>query len=370
MPSVSWGAFMNRLAIIVFCVCWTGSVTAGEDTPSSLAEGRQPRLASGENGNVYCVFGAGEDVFCARSADGGATFSAPSKVANHPGLMLGMRRGPRIAVTGDSVVVTAISSSDGNLVAWRSADRGETWSAAARVNDVERVCREGLHDMSADSSGVIGVAWLDLRNRGTQLWSSFSKDGGVTWSENRLVYRSPDGSICECCHPTIASHDGHWSVLWRNSVAGNRDIYVSVSPEGTANFGDATRLGDETWTLAACPMDGGDLAAGSRGAWAVWRRDAVCYATDLDDPSHERRLGRGEQPTVAVTSAGPTFAWIAGRPGDLMLLSPREKQPRKIADRARDPDLISLPDGTVLCAYESIENDKAIVRVSRVPAAK
>lgn len=361
---------MIRLAAATFCVFWIAGVTLGELMPSSVAEGRQPRLASDENGNVYCVFGAGEDLLIARSTDGGASFSPPTKVATLPDLMLGKRRGPRVVATGDFVVVTAISSSDGDLLAWRSADHGGSWSAAARVNDVERVCREGLHDICADADGVIGAVWLDLRNRDTQLWSSFSKDGGATWSENRLVYRSPDGSICECCHPTIASHDGRWSVLWRNSVGGNRDIYASVSPEGNANFGDATRLGDETWALAACPMDGGDLAVGSRGAWATWRRDAVCYATDLDDPSRERRLGRGEQPAVAMTSAGPAFAWIADRPGDLMLLSPGEKQPRKAADRVSDPDLISLPDGTVLCTYESVEDGKAIVRIQRIPAAK
>ncbi len=47
------------------------------------------------------------------------------------------------------------------------------------------------------------VFWLDLREKGTVLYASKSMDHGETWSKNILVYRSPDGSICECCHPSI-----------------------------------------------------------------------------------------------------------------------------------------------------------------------
>ena len=341
------------------------SAADAADLSVSIAEGRQPRLASSGGTDVYCVFGKGEDVFCARSTDGGATFLKAVKVATHPGLMLGKRRGPRVVASNSAVIVSAISSTSGDLVAWRSHDRGTSWGDATRINDVDRSCREGLHDLAARGDGTVAAVWLDLRNRGTQLWGSLSHDDGTTWEPNRLVYRSPGGSICECCHPTIVASGSTWSFLWRNSLDGNRDVYTAASRDGLGSVGEAQRLGKGAWALVACPMDGGDLALEQKGGWAVWRRDGTCYATDLNAPSHELMLGPGEQPVVASTAAGPAFAWISERPGDLMFQSAGSKVPESIAKSAIDPDLLSLPDGTVLCAFESIEDGKAIVRVSR-----
>ena len=44
-----------------------------------------------------------------------------------------------------------------------------------------------------------------------------SKDGGQTWSPNFSVYESPDGHICECCHPSaVIAADGAIHVMFRN----------------------------------------------------------------------------------------------------------------------------------------------------------
>ena len=36
-----------------------------------------------------------------------------------------------------------------------------------------------------------------------KIYLSSSEDGGKSWSKSRLVYRSPEGSVCECCKPSI-----------------------------------------------------------------------------------------------------------------------------------------------------------------------
>lgn len=333
---------------------------------------RQPRLAVGAGGAVYLAYGAGEDIFCARSDDGGKTFGEAVKIGSLPKLALAKRRGPRVAATGDDVVVvTAISHGDGNLVSWRSADRGETWEGPVRVNDVPKACREGLHDTAAGANGEVASLWLDLRNDKMELWMSVSRDGGATWEANRQVYRSPGGSICECCHPTLAAGADGWRFLWRNSVGGNRDIYVSALADGSESPEKALRLGKANWELAACPMDGGDFALGKNGAaWAVWRRDETCYATDVSKPEAERLLGPGEQPVVAVTDAGPVFAWLAGRPGDLLVLKPGEKKATIAAKNASDPDLVVGPKGELLLAWERIEGEKTAVFVTGVGAGR
>src|SRR3982751_1158276 len=71
---------------------------------------------------------------------------------------LGRHRGPRVAVSGSTVVVTAMYGdksrseqranglpSDGDLVAWRSTDGGRSWAKPVVINDVAGSAREGLH---------------------------------------------------------------------------------------------------------------------------------------------------------------------------------------------------------------------------------
>src|SRR5262245_4794339 len=89
--------------------------------PVSAGPNRQPQLAVG-NGAVSMVFGSGESIWLAQSRDEGRSFAAPAKVADLPKLMLGRHRGPRVTVAGRAIIVSAIGSEAGDLVAWRSLD--------------------------------------------------------------------------------------------------------------------------------------------------------------------------------------------------------------------------------------------------------
>ena len=65
---------------------------------------------------------------------------------------------------------------------------------------------------------------------GTKLYGARSRDGGVTWSKNVLIYESPDGTICQCCHPSAAfDPGGQVLVMWRNCLGGARDMYLKSS---------------------------------------------------------------------------------------------------------------------------------------------
>ena len=109
-------------------------------------------------------------------------------------------------MSGKTLVITAIGGEEKgknvDLLAWRSADNGKTWSEGIRINDVPAAAREGLHGLAAGQNGTLWTVWLDLREKGMRLMGSLSRDAGKTWSPNQLVYASPDGHICECCHPT------------------------------------------------------------------------------------------------------------------------------------------------------------------------
>src|SRR5207244_1783591 len=133
------------------------------------------------------------------SDDNGRTFAEAQKVVSAPKLSLGMRRGPRIAAGKERVTVTFIAD---ELVACESVDGGRTWSAPTTINEVPGAAREGLHDLALAPDGLLFVTWLDLRSGKTELWGASSRDSGKSWSANEPVYRSPDGAICQCCHPS------------------------------------------------------------------------------------------------------------------------------------------------------------------------
>jgi hypothetical protein len=317
---------------------------------------RQPQAAVDENGVIYVAFGAGNAVYCCTSNDGGETFGVPIKVGDVSKLALGMRRGPRIAASTDIVVITAISHDSGNVSAWRSTDGGAIWQGPVQVNDSPNDAREGLHAMAMSSTGDVYCTWLDLRHNGTQLFGAASTDGGKTWSVNRPIYRSPDGSICECCHPAVTyDSKGGLYVMWRNALGGFRDIYGAVSRDGGKTFSAGGKLGTGSWKLDACPMDGGYLAAAAPGkVTTVWRRDRQIFRTDSDRRG-EQLLGTGEQPWTAATTDGAYVVWLSGRDGDLWLAAPNVRQPSKLASGATDP-MLAAPitgQGPVVVVWET-----------------
>jgi Neuraminidase (sialidase) len=212
-------------------------VAPGQPVHVTAADGpdrgaKQPQAAVDEAGRIYIAFGQEGTVRLAVSTDRGRTFEV-STVGKVNSLSLGMRRGPRVVATGDAVVVTAIGGrtgkgQDGDVLSWRSTDLGKTWTGPTRVNAVEGSAREGLHGMAAAPGGKIFCTWLDLRDNRTEIFGASSKDGGATWEKDALVYRSPEKSVCECCHPSAAfGPDGTLHVMWRNSLKGARDLYLA-----------------------------------------------------------------------------------------------------------------------------------------------
>lgn len=352
------------LAVLSLPAEWVGAAdpsAAGKPRPieltpkGSIAGARQPQAAVVGAKTVHVTFAAGESIYVTTSTDTGKTFGSPRRIAEVGGLMAGMRRGPRIAADEKTIVVSGIGSKDGNLVAWRSTDGGRNWQGPATVNTVPKSAREGLHSMAIGPDGQVACVWLDLRNNSTELCCSISEDGGATWGENRVAYRSPDGSICECCHPSVAwDARATLTVMWRNSLGGNRDLYLSTSADSGKTFVAAIKMGIGSWKKDSCPMDGGAVAVVSPGrAATVWRREQDVFYTAPGEKK-EHRLGPGEQPTIAASGSNVYLAWVQKRQGPLMLKSPKAAKPAEFVSSANDPALAAGADrGPVVLVWET-----------------
>lgn len=329
-------------------------------------EYKQPQLAVVRQ-TVALTYGAGSTVYFAQAPIDSLKFAAPVKVADAKFLALGRHRGPRIATSSRSIVIAAITGEagggkDGNVVAWRSTDGGATWSKGARVNDVAASAREGLHALAAGGNGTYFAVWLDLRTRGMKLYGSVSTDDGATWSPNRLVYESPDGHICECCHPSaFVSADGKIHVMWRNWLGGSRDMYAVVSSDSGRTFQKAAKLGAGTWPLNACPMDGGGIVVAANGkVTTVWRRETTVYITGTGE--RETALGPGKDAALALGADGPYAVWWTQ--AGLRAKVPGRATPVVLSEDGAFPSVAG--SGPVIAAWES----KGGITVEKLPVGR
>jgi hypothetical protein len=357
---------IRKLIIVAACVA-VGPVTAVPSLAvepvtvvekSAIPDARQPQVAVDPAGKVYLVFGVENSIYCAISDDGGKSYRQPSKVADAGVMSLGMRRGPRIAASEKTVIVVAVGGEqghgrDGDLLTWRSSDGGNTWNQAAHANGVPSSAREGLHHLSVSPDGTFYCVWLDLREQKTQLWGAASNDGGATWHE-RLIYKSPDGPVCQCCQPQVTfDARGSLHVMWRNNVAGNRDMYLVNSKDNGRTFDRPIKLGLGTWPLDACPMDGGGLAADRDGqVVTIWRRDKQLFRCVPGQA--ETSLGEGAQGWAATGPDGVYLIWTTGRAGRVLALMPNSDSPIELAERGSHAVVATSSNGKdpVIAAWE------------------
>lgn len=297
-----------------------------------------------------------------RSFDDAGERTVESTIAKFDRFPSGMRRGPRVATSGDAIVVTAIVGKPAKLVAWRSTDGGETWKMTAdAIGGEPDAVREGLHDMAVGPDGTMAVVWLDMRNEGTEIWIAESADAGLTWSEARCFYKNPAGTVCECCHPTVRyGPGGKPIVLFRNSLDGNRDMYL------TRGDGSAEKLGEGSWPLEGCPMDGGDFCVTDDGEIiTAWRREGTVYLSRPGEP--EQAIGEGSQPTIALFADGTPVVFYTG-PAGLNAFVPGHGTFRLTSDGGSYPNAVQH-GGSVAVACES-KSGSTVLEFANLAALK
>jgi hypothetical protein len=320
-----------------------------KSSDSIIAQGQMPYLSKDNSGVVHLVYGSGDSILYSYSSDKGQSFSSPSVVAVVPGLAASHMRGPQIASTSSGLVVTACNNA-GNIFSF-TKDYSGNWSQALRVNDVDTIAKENLMALSASGNNAFAI-WLDLRDGHNRIYGARSTDGGRSWSKNMLVYASPDTTVCECCKPSVAVQGNNVYVMFRNWLNGNRDLYLIQSADGGNTFGQAQKLGDGSWALNGCPMDGGGLAINENGnAETVWNRKGVIYA--CEPGKEERKLGEGKNCTIESVNGKNVYAWMED--GNVVVMKPQGM--KKNFGKGQLPILKAVNNEHVLCIWE---NDKQI----------
>ncbi len=327
-------------------------ISCKQPVPSSssayvIGRGQMPNLVKAKNNTLHLVYGSGDSVLYASSADNGASFSKPALVAEMPGLYDFAMRGPQIACTNTGVTIIA-ANQKGDIYSFQK-DASGNWAKSARVNDVDTIAKEGLMALGGDGNTLFAV-WLDLRgDRHNKIFGASSIDGGKTWGANIVVNAN---RVCECCKPSVVVRGSAFFVMFRNLVDGNRDLYVIKSADAGKTFAAAEKMGTGNWHLDGCPMDGGGIAIDANNTpQTVWRRQDTIFACAAGKA--EAYLGKGRSCTVESINSKNIYAW--NEKGDIICLLPGGK--KQNLGKGMIPVIKSINDGQAICVWE---DDKQI----------
>ncbi|MEP7376108.1 MAG: hypothetical protein ABI675_22115 [Chitinophagaceae bacterium] len=309
MKSISLCVFSLFLFLIAY-----NQNTEGNDV--IIAKGQMPCIDRDKSNTIHVVYGTGDSIMYISSKDG-ISFGLPSLVAILPELFDYAMRGPQIVATSNGLLITACNKK-GNIFSYKKEISGK-WSEAVKINDVDETAKEGLMAMDADGSNTYAV-WLGIKKpKGQNVYGAKSVDGGKTWSKNILVYASPDNTVCECCKPSVAIRGEKVYVMFRNWLNGNRDMYLIKSSSGGMSFGKAQKLGNGSWKLNGCPMDGGGLVIDKTGnPETVWRREGKIYTFSPGLP--EKEIGEGRNASMETIQNKNIYAWT--EEGNVMIMKP------------------------------------------------
>jgi hypothetical protein len=276
----------------------------------------------------------------------------PVVVATLPeGLMLGMGRGPQLAIFEKKTVIAAVDKK-GDLYSWYQNPNGNGWQGPIRINDVTGVAQEGFVALLAGNRGRFYAFWNDLRNGNNQIYGAISLDQGQSWQKSQQLYASSDTTICECCKVSAAAdQNGNVHVMWRNQLSGYRDMYLLTLDQNLKSKTVAAKLGKGNWQLKGCPMDGGNLTVNPAGnVITVWRRENNLYT--CRPGGIEKLLAQGRNPVVATTGKVTATAWNTGQQVFYQLIGGTEAvkspipKPGKETRPGKETGIINIGNGT------------------------
>ena len=336
---------LKTAILIIFIASFFSFAT---HTDAIIASGKQPQITIDKEGVVRIVYGNDDKIYCATSTDNGLTFSDIQTIGEVKDMHLGMSRGPQVASSKNYTLVSAIDKK-GSIHIFQLNHQSQKWTQEAFVNDRAGSAPEGLMSIAADQDDNFYAVWLDIRNdKHNKICFAKTTDKGISWSKNNIVYQSPDSTVCPCCKPTITLSKSKVSIMFRNWLNGSRDLHLLQSDNKGNTFNSPVKLGNGTWKLNACPMDGGSLVVSDKNVVSTaWQREGKIYYSKPNEP--ENQIGTGRNCSV-TDPENPIIAWQDGKALKIKELSKGDE----IADVGEGSFIkaIRTKDKKIFCAWE------------------
>ena len=256
------------------------------------------------------------EIFFARSTNGGATFSAPKNISNNTG----MSEIPEIAVDrAGHINVVWQDNTFGNLdVFFARSNDGITFSTPQNLSNDSGASI--FVQPAVDSSGNIYLVWEDTTPSNTGVLFSRSTDGGATFSTPQNLL---NGGIAQFPRIVVDS-GGKIDVVWEDNAPGSFNIFFSRSSDGGITFSTPQNVSNNT-DLAHLPQ----AAVDSNGNInLVWQEGSVSQSdiffsrsindgTSFSTPQNISNDLAGSSPQIAVDHVGNTnVVWNDKSPGN------------------------------------------------------
>jgi hypothetical protein len=310
------------------------------------SHGIQPEAVVDRRGILHVLYFAGEpragDLFYARSADYGQTFSTPIRVNNQRGsaIATGTIRGGHIAIGHAGRVHVAWNGSDeaapkglinpatGQPSAPFLYARSNTDATAfepQRNLTTRSYGLDGGGSIAADPDGNVYAAWHSLAVGGQNgedhrlVWIARSTDEGATFAAEQPASREPTGA-CGCCGLRMfAGSSNLLYLLYRSATAlTHRDMVLLESSDQGRTFRDS-RV--QPWEIGACPMTSMSIAASASRVLGAWETAGQVYFGEID--SQAARIptpipapgdtGTRKHPRLATNARSDVlFVWTEG----------------------------------------------------------
>ncbi|MGQ9583993.1 MAG: hypothetical protein ACUVXG_01160 [Anaerolineae bacterium] len=241
------------------------------------------------------------DVFHARSANGGATWSASVRVNDVTDTS--SQQGPSLVISPDGSTLYAAwtdgrntpsepgAGNDWDIYFARSINGGASWSTNVRLDDGPSGTEQSQPSLAVDASGNLYVVWRDARaatvDNPSDLRFRKSADGGLTWSQpSQQINTDPFGGAQQSQPALVAlgASPARLVALWvegGSAFCGQR-IMGAASSDGGVTWGQAIAVDQDGDGQSRCRVNPGITATASGTLLAVWTRYRTTGYTDPD----------------------------------------------------------------------------------------
>ena len=282
---------------------WSTPVKVCDD--STGKEQREPALTVDNGGNVYAVWEDTRDnsygeIYFSRWVSGTTwgVWTSNTRLSNSsmdwghdPDIIAGPGNVLFAAWVERVPTGPASSTYDFQVVVARSDDQGDTWHRSIVHRLYEASATNAFYAnpaLAVDGQGQVYVAWLhspDSQASTSNVLFSRSPDGGIHWTQPRVLSGSPGNVDVDAAPDLIVALEGESAAAWQDFRDGaSTQIYATGYPAdhylltGTYNrtfqAGGPAAWGHITWTATVTPSTGLQIATRvmtSPGAgWTVW----------------------------------------------------------------------------------------------------
>ena len=303
------------------------------DKGGATGQAAPPRPTGPQAGGGGHSHKAYNDLYFARSTDGGRTFSQPLRINTKDGELWGFAVSrPRIAVGKSGVIHIFYHANRRDSSARRQAvdarysrstDGGKTFSSPRTLNSASGGVDDGELD-EAHCFGGMGVApngdvhafWIDTRYMKSMqeegsIYTAVSRNEGKTFQPERLLLRD---TACRCCQLHVAFTPKGDVILSARNVTpdGARDPSIAISKDGGRTYSPFVATTPNKWVIDACPLKPATLDTDKAGRiYAAWFSGAEKPAGSLIAVSEDGGKSFSTPIALHTEASNPDRAQIA-----------------------------------------------------------